>query len=138
MCMSFPKKSSIWHCWNKHILQNCAHLHCFSFVSVLYHTGLLLGIFCALVHLTVNPYLSSALVKKILSWGFFAFREHTGSSSGYMKTLLVARIQATCFGKQGNSQAVRKKFLINEILEQKTASQKLLNAFLHLDRATPT
>lgn len=57
----------------------------------------------------VNPYLSSALVKKILSWGFLAFREHTGSNSGYMKTLLVARIQATCFGKQGNLQAIRKK-----------------------------
>lgn len=41
---------------------------------------------------TVNAYLSSAFVNKILSWGFFAFREHTGSSSGYMKTLFVARI----------------------------------------------
>jgi hypothetical protein len=26
-----------------------------------------------------------------------------------MKTLLVAKIQATCFGKQGNSPAVKKK-----------------------------
>lgn len=87
---------------------------------------------------TVNAYLSSAFVNKILSWGFFAFREHTGSSSGYMKTLFVARIQATCFGKQGNSQAVRKKkSVINEILEQKRASQKLLNAFLRLNRAAP-
>lgn len=59
---------------------------------------------------TANPYLSSALVKKILSWGFFAFREHTGRSSGYMKTLLVARVHATCFGKQGNSSPVRKQY----------------------------
>lgn len=85
----------------------------------------------------VNPYLSSALVKKILSWGFLAFREHTGSNSGYMKTLLVARIQATCFGKQGNLQAIRKKCIINETPEQKRASQKLLNAFWHLERADP-
>lgn len=58
-----------------------------------------------------RPYLSSALVNEFLSWGFFAFREHTGSSSGYMKTLLVARIHATCFGKQGYLQAVREKNL---------------------------
>ena len=86
----------------------------------------------------VNSYLSSAFVKKILSWGFFAFREHTGSSSGYMNTLLVARIQATCFGKQGNSSAVRKQNpVVNEILEQNRASQKLPNAFSHLSRAVP-
>lgn len=106
MCMSFPKKKqylALLEQAHTTELRPSTLLFFLSFVSVLYHTGLLLGIFCALVHLTVNPYLSSALVKKILSWGFFAFREHTGSSSGYMKTLLVARIQATCFGKQGNS-----------------------------------
>jgi len=77
-------------------------------------------------------------VKKILSWGFLAFREHTGSNSGYMKTLLVARIQATCFGKQGNLQAIRKKFMINETPEHERASQKLLNASWHLERANPS
>lgn len=31
-----------------------------------------------------------------------------GNSSGYMKTLLVARIHAICFGKHGNSLAVER------------------------------
>lgn len=115
-------------------IQNCVPLHGFSlsFVSIPYYTSLLI-FFSAIL----SPYLSSALVKKFLSWGFLAFREHTRSSSGYMKTLLVARIQATCFGKQGNLQAVRRKFIVNEIPEQKRASQKLLNVFWHLERADP-
>lgn len=94
---------------------------------------------------TVNPYLSSAFVNKILFWGFFAFREHTGSSSGYMKTLLVARIQATCFGKQGNSQAVRKKKIHkwnSRTKESFTKASECMSAFRqscsHLTWCPPT
>jgi len=55
-----------------------------------------------------STYLSSALVKIILSRGGFAFKEHIGRSSGYIKTLLVAKIHATCFGKHGKSLAVNR------------------------------
>lgn len=145
-----PKKQNLALLEQAYTMEFCPSTPIFflSFLSMSYYTclfplssstkknQLLFRILCACPP-TVNPYLSSAFVNKILFWGFFAFREHTGSSSGYMKTLLVARIQATCFGKQGNSQAVRKKKSINEILEQKRASQKLLSACLHFDRAAP-
>lgn len=55
-----------------------------------------------------STYLSSALVKMILSWWEFALKEQIGSSSGYIKTFLVAKIQATCFGKHKTSFAVKR------------------------------
>lgn len=35
-----------------------------------------------------------------------AFKEQVGSNSGYMKTLRVAKIHATCFGRQTKSLTV--------------------------------
>lgn len=59
----------------------------------------------------------------ILSRGGFAFKEHIGSNSGYIKTLLVAKIHATCFGKHGNSLAVKRINLLWCKLKQQKGSQ---------------
>lgn len=115
MPMPISEESKPWHSCNTHTPH---HLHLLGV-----HVSLYLSHCCLHSPSCFPTYLSSALVKVTLCMGFFAFREHTGRSSGYMKTLLVARIQATCLGKQGNSEAVRRSICHKQQSRTSRASQ---------------
>lgn len=99
------KNSLLTVLWNLDVL---LHTHRYPSVCILATLHTKKAHTCVCWSVILSTYLSSALVKIILSRGGFAFKEHTGSSSGYIKTLLVAKIHATCFGKHGKSLAVRR------------------------------